>query len=63
MFERLTGASPRAMSLIALIATLNGIIVQIILAARVLCGLARQAACRPCWQLPVPGKPAAARPT
>lgn len=42
VFERLTGASPRAMSLIAVIATLNGIIVQIILAARVLYGLARQ---------------------
>ena len=42
VFERLTGASPRAMSLIAVIATLNGIIIQIILAARVLYGLARQ---------------------
>ena len=42
VFERLTGASPRTMSLIAVIATLNGIIVQIILAARVLYGLARQ---------------------
>jgi basic amino acid/polyamine antiporter, APA family len=41
VFERLTGASPRVMSLIAVIATLNGIIVQIILAARVLYGLAR----------------------
>ena len=42
VFERLTGASPRVMSLIAVIATLNGIIVQTILAARVLYGLARQ---------------------
>ena len=42
VFERLTGASPRTMSQIAVIATLNGIIVQIILAARVLYGLARQ---------------------
>jgi amino acid transporter len=42
VFERLTGASPRTMSLIAVIATLNGIVVQIILAARVLYGLARQ---------------------
>ena len=42
VFERLTGASPRTMSLIAVVATLNGIIVQIILAARVLYGLARQ---------------------
>ncbi len=42
VFERLTGASPHTMSLIAVVATLNGIIVQIILAARVLYGLARQ---------------------
>ena len=42
VFERLTGFSPRTMSLIAIVATLNGIIVQIILASRVLYGLARQ---------------------
>jgi amino acid transporter len=42
VFERLTGASPRTMSLIAVIATLNGIIVQLILAARVLYGLGTQ---------------------
>lgn len=42
VFERLTGASPRAMSLIAIVATLNGIIVQIIMASRVLYGLGRQ---------------------
>jgi APA family basic amino acid/polyamine antiporter len=42
VFERLTGASPRTMSLIAIVATLNGIIVQIIMASRVLYGLARQ---------------------
>jgi amino acid transporter len=42
VFERLTGASPRTMSAIAIIATLNGIIVQIIMAARVLYGLASQ---------------------
>ena len=41
-FERLTGASPRTMSAIAVVATLNGIIVQIIMASRVLYGLARQ---------------------
>jgi amino acid transporter len=43
-FERLTGASPRVMSAIAVVATLNGIIVQIILASRVMYGLARQGA-------------------
>jgi amino acid transporter len=42
VFERLTGASPLTMSGIAIIATLNGIIVQIIMASRVLYGLARQ---------------------
>jgi basic amino acid/polyamine antiporter, APA family len=42
VFERLTGASPRTMSLIAIVATLNGIIVQIIMSSRVLYGLARQ---------------------
>jgi amino acid transporter len=42
VFERLTGASPRTMSMIAIIATLNGIIVQIILSSRVLYGLAMQ---------------------
>lgn len=40
VFERLTGASPRTMSLIAIVATLNGIVVQIIMASRVLYGLA-----------------------
>jgi amino acid transporter len=42
VFARLTGASAGTMSLIALVATLNGIIVQIIMASRVLYGLARQ---------------------
>jgi amino acid transporter len=42
VFERLTGASPCTMSLIAIIATLNGIIVQIIMSSRVLYGLASQ---------------------
>lgn len=42
VFERLTGASPATMSAIAIVATLNGIIVQIIMASRVLYGLARQ---------------------
>jgi amino acid transporter len=42
VFERLTGASPLTMSAIAVVATLNGIIVQIIMASRVLYGLAQQ---------------------
>lgn len=42
VFERLTGASPLTMSAVAVIATLNGIIVQIIMASRVLYGLGKQ---------------------
>jgi basic amino acid/polyamine antiporter, APA family len=42
VFEKLTGASPGTMALIALVATLNGIIVQIIMSSRVLYGLAQQ---------------------
>ena len=41
MFERLTGLSPRFMSGIAVVATLNGVVIQIILASRVLYGLGR----------------------
>jgi basic amino acid/polyamine antiporter, APA family len=41
VFHRLTNASPYSMSFIAVVATLNGIVVQIIMAARVLYGLAR----------------------
>ncbi len=48
VFERLTGASPRTMSAIAIVATLNGIIVQIIMGSRVLYGLARQGSL-PAW--------------
>jgi APA family basic amino acid/polyamine antiporter len=48
VYERLTGASPRTMSLIAIIATLNGIIVQIIMSSRVLYGLASQGSL-PAW--------------
>jgi basic amino acid/polyamine antiporter, APA family len=40
VFERITGASPAAISAIAVIATTNGIIAQIIMAARVMFGLA-----------------------
>jgi APA family basic amino acid/polyamine antiporter len=41
VFERLTGASPLTMSAIAIVATLNGIIVQMIMSSRVLYGLGR----------------------
>jgi amino acid transporter len=42
VFERTTGASPATISLIAIIATLNGVIVQIIMGARVIYGLSQQ---------------------
>lgn len=42
VFEHLTGASPRTMSAIAVVATLNGIVVNMIMASRVMYGLARQ---------------------
>jgi APA family basic amino acid/polyamine antiporter len=42
VFERLTGLSPTTMSAIAIVATLNGIIVQIIMSSRVLYGLSAQ---------------------
>lgn len=42
VFERLTGLSPQIMTVIAIIATLNGIIVQLIMASRVLYGLSSQ---------------------
>jgi len=40
LFERLTASSPLTITLIAIIATLNGIVLQIIMAARVLYGMA-----------------------
>lgn len=42
VFERTTGMSAHLISAIAIIATLNGVIVQIIMASRVVYGLARQ---------------------
>ena len=42
VFERLTGVTPRFMSAIAIVATLNGIVVNIIMASRIFYGLSRQ---------------------
>lgn len=42
VFQRTTGASPKILSAIAVFATVNGVIAQLILAARLLYGLARQ---------------------
>jgi amino acid transporter len=47
VFEHLTGASPRTMSAIAIVATLNGIVVNMIMASRVMYGLARQGSLPP----------------
>lgn len=40
LFERITGWSPLAITVIAIVATVNGVIIQLILASRVLYGLA-----------------------
>ena len=40
LYEKLTGASPVAITLIGVFATLNGVVIQIIMASRVLYGLA-----------------------
>ncbi|MGB3243757.1 MAG: amino acid permease [Sulfitobacter sp.] len=40
LFERLTGISPWAITLIAIGATLNGVVIQIVLASRILYGMA-----------------------
>ncbi len=42
MFERATGASPKIMALIGLFAVVNGALIQIIMAARMLYGMSRE---------------------
>lgn len=42
LFERLTGSSPLMITLIAIVATLNGIVIQIVMASRVLYGLGKK---------------------
>lgn len=42
VFERVTGAPSWVMSVVAVVATVNGIVVQLIMASRVIYGLARQ---------------------
>lgn len=42
VFGHITGASPVVITLIAIVATLNGVIIQIIMASRVLYGLGKQ---------------------
>jgi amino acid transporter len=47
VFQHLTGISPVAVTAIAIVATLNGVIIQIIMASRVLYGLADQGSLPP----------------
>ena len=42
LFERLTGMSPVAITLVAIVATLNGVVIEIVMAARVIYGLGRK---------------------
>lgn len=42
VFQRVTGASPTLISLVAILATVNGVIVQTVMASRVLYGMAKQ---------------------
>jgi len=42
LYERLTGLSPLGITIIALLATMNGVVIQIIMASRVLYGMARK---------------------
>lgn len=42
LFERLTGLPPQAVSIIAIIATMNGVVIVVIMAARVTYGLSKQ---------------------
>jgi len=42
LFERIMGSSPLVITLIAIVATLNGVIIQMIMVSRVIYGLSRQ---------------------
>jgi len=42
LFQRLTGMSPLAITLVAVVATLNGVVIEIVMAARVVYGLGRK---------------------
>lgn len=42
LFERLTGLSPLGITLIAIVATLNGVVIEIVMASRVVYGLGRK---------------------
>lgn len=42
LFERLTGVSPLGITLIAIVATLNGVVIEIVMASRVIYGLGKK---------------------
>lgn len=42
LFERLTGLSPLGITLIAIVATLNGVVIEIVMASRVIYGLGKK---------------------
>lgn len=42
LFETLTGLSPLAITLVAIVATMNGVVIEIVMAARVIYGLGRR---------------------
>lgn len=44
LFDRLTGLPPQSMALVAMLAVINGALIQIVMASRVLYGLAKQGA-------------------
>jgi len=47
VFEHATGLTPRMMSAIAVVATLNGVVIQMIMASRVIYGLSKQGSLPP----------------
>jgi len=42
LFERLTGLTPLGITLVAIIATINGVVIEIIMASRVVYGMAKK---------------------
>jgi len=42
LFERLTGLSPIAIALVAIVATINGVVIEIIMASRVIYGMSKK---------------------
>ncbi|MCW5715025.1 MAG: amino acid permease [Bauldia sp.] len=49
LFAELTGGSPAPIAAIAAVAMINGVLIQIVMASRVLYGMAREGLLRPSW--------------